>query len=76
MKRTLLKVTLVSIMALGFPAVAQQAKKLLVIVVKGLDNPFFEQINLGCQKWQKENPNTEYACLYTGRLPAPTRPAR
>jgi ribose transport system substrate-binding protein len=66
MKRILLKVALVSIMALGFPAVAQQAKKLLVIVVKGLDNPFFEQINLGCQKWQKENPNSDYACHYTG----------
>ena len=29
------------------------AKKQLVIVVKGLDNPFFEAINQGCQKWNK-----------------------
>ena len=43
-----------------------QSKKTLVIVVKGLDNPFFEQINLGCQKWLKENPNSPYTCLYTG----------
>ncbi|MFC3228335.1 sugar-binding protein [Marinibaculum pumilum] len=41
-------------------------KKTLAIVVKGLDNPFFEQINLGCQKWQKENPDSGYTCLYTG----------
>ncbi|WP_193188964.1 sugar-binding protein [Nisaea sediminum] len=47
------------------PAGAQD-KKVLAIVVKGLDNPFFEQINLGCQKWQKENPSSEYTCLYTG----------
>ncbi|HBU96760.1 MAG TPA: sugar ABC transporter substrate-binding protein, partial [Thalassospira lucentensis] len=36
------------------------------IVVKGLDNPFFEQINLGCQKWMSENKDSEYECLYTG----------
>jgi ribose transport system substrate-binding protein len=67
MKRTVLRVVLVCVLALAFgPAVAQQAKKLLVIVVKGLDNPFFEQINLGCQKWQKENPSSEYTCYYTG----------
>ncbi len=34
--------------------------------MKGLDNPFFEQINLGCQKWMSENPDSEYECLYTG----------
>jgi ribose transport system substrate-binding protein len=67
MKRTVLKVGLVALLALTVgPAVAQGAKKILAIVVKGLDNPFFEQINLGCQKWQKENPNSEYTCLYTG----------
>jgi ribose transport system substrate-binding protein len=43
-----------------------QEKKTLAIVVKGLDNPFFEQINLGCQKWASENPDSEYECLYTG----------
>lgn len=40
--------------------------KTLAIVVKGLDNPFFEQINLGCQKWNSENAGSEYKCLYTG----------
>ena len=42
------------------------AKKQLVIVVKGLDNPFFEAINQGCQKWNSENASSEYECFYTG----------
>ena len=57
-----------AIAMIGVMAAAAQAqdKKTLAIVVKGLDNPFFEQINLGCQKWQAENPDSEYTCLYTG----------
>jgi len=47
------------------PAAAQD-KEVLAIVVKGLDNPFFEQVNLGCQKWMSENPDSQYECLYTG----------
>ena len=43
-----------------------QQKKTLAIVVKGLDNPFFEQINKGCQEWMKNNADSEYECLYTG----------
>src|SRR6185295_13397884 len=46
------------------PVLAQD--KTLAIVVKGLDNPFFEQINLGCQKWNGENASSGYKCLYTG----------
>src|SRR5438105_5713348 len=45
-------------------AVAQ--KKQLVIVVKGLDNPFFEAIHQGCEKWNKENASSPYHCFYTG----------
>ncbi len=45
-------------------ALAQE--KTLAIVVKGLDNPFFEQINLGCQKWNTENASSGYKCFYTG----------
>ena len=37
--------------ALALGAGPALAKKQLVIVVKGLDNPFFEAINQGCQKW-------------------------
>ena len=41
-------------------------KKQLVIVVKGLDNPFFEAIHQGCEKWNKENASSPYHCFYTG----------
>ena len=41
-------------------------KKQLVIVVKGLDNPFFEAIHQGCEKWNSENADSEYNCFYTG----------
>ncbi|MEX0407860.1 substrate-binding domain-containing protein [Aquibium sp. LZ166] len=51
---------------LAFAASAFAQDKTLAIVVKGLDNPFFEQINLGCQKWNKENAGSEYNCFYTG----------
>ncbi|MFY0681789.1 MAG: substrate-binding domain-containing protein [Thalassovita sp.] len=43
-----------------------QDSNTLAIVVKGLDNPFFEQINLGCQQWLEENADSDYTCLYTG----------
>lgn len=49
----------------GTTALAQDANT-LAIVVKGLDNPFFEQINLGCQQWQADHPDSPYNCLYTG----------
>lgn len=66
MKTTLLAVTALSVMMLAAGSAAAQEKKTLAIVVKGLDNPFFEQINLGCQKWMSENADSEYECLYTG----------
>ena len=50
----------------AFAGSALAEDKTLAIVVKGLDNPFFEQINLGCQKWNKENEASGYKCLYTG----------
>jgi len=57
---------LVAAAALAFSAGPALAKKQLVIVVKGLDNPFFEAIHQGCEKWNKENANAEYECFYTG----------
>ena len=63
MKKSLL-LAAAAVMALGAgPALA---KKQLVIVVKGLDNPFFEAIHQGCEKWNKENASSEYECFYTG----------
>lgn len=55
-----------SAVALTAGAASAQDKKQLVIVVKGLDNPFFEAINQGCQKWNSENAASEYECFYTG----------
>ncbi|WP_426131774.1 sugar-binding protein [Pararhizobium sp. PWRC1-1] len=60
------KLLLLSVAVLALSAGQVLAKKQLVIVVKGLDNPFFEAINQGCQKWNKENPDSEYECFYTG----------
>jgi ribose transport system substrate-binding protein len=59
-------IMLASALALAAGAADAQDKKTLAIVVKGLDNPFFEQINLGCQQWMSENADSEYECLYTG----------
>ncbi|MEO8132461.1 MAG: substrate-binding domain-containing protein [Betaproteobacteria bacterium] len=66
MKKSILMlvgVALVSVVAAG-PAAAQ--KKTLAVVVKGLDNPFFTVLGDGCALWNKENPSSEYTCLYTG----------
>ena len=63
MKRLALMVAAATLALGAGPALA---KKQLVIVVKGLDNPFFEAINQGCQKWNKENADSEYECFYTG----------
>ncbi len=53
--------------ALALTTTAASAEdKILAIVVKGLDNPFFEQIHLGCEKANKELAGTGYTCLYTG----------
>jgi len=64
MQKVLLLAAAVAL-ALAGSAVAQD-KKQLVIVVKGLDNPFFEAIHQGCEKWNSENASSEYQCFYTG----------
>ncbi len=51
MKSGYLAVTALPILMLLAGQGVAQEKKTLAIVVKGLDNPFFEQINLGCKKW-------------------------
>ena len=66
MKMKMLLAAGAAVAALVSGAATAQAKDVLAIVVKGLDNPFFEQINLGCQKWMGENADSEYECLYTG----------
>jgi ribose transport system substrate-binding protein len=64
MKRIIL---LAAVAALSFGASEAAAqKKTLAVVVKGLDNPFFTVLGNGCKKWNEENPDSEYECLYTG----------
>jgi ribose transport system substrate-binding protein len=64
MKRRILMAGTVAALLMSGAAWAQD--KVLAIVVKGLDNPFFEQINKGCQKWNGENAGSGYTCFYTG----------
>src|ERR1700710_2571026 len=64
MKKTLVALAAAALTLSGGSAMAQ--KKQLVIVVKGLDNPFFEAIHQGCEKWNKENASSNYHCFYTG----------
>src|SRR5438477_12830198 len=64
MKKVLLPLAAAALALSAGSAMAQ--KKQLVIVVKGLDNPFFEAIHQGCEKWNKENASSEYECSYTG----------
>jgi ribose transport system substrate-binding protein len=63
--KTLVGLAVATVLAIAAPPALGQDKT-LAIVVKGLDNPFFEQINLGCQKWNAENKGKGYTCLYTG----------
>lgn len=66
MSKAMLKVAGLAVaLAMAVPVWAQQ-KKILAVVVKGLDNPFFTVLGDGCAKWNKENPKSEYTCLYTG----------
>ena len=65
MRKTLMFAT-AAMLALSAGMGMAADKKQLVIVVKGLDNPFFEAINQGCQKWNAENAASEYECFYTG----------
>lgn len=66
MKKSLLVVAGVVMVVLFAAAPALAQKKTLAVVVKGLDNPFFTVLGDGCARWNKENPNSEYSCLYTG----------
>ena len=66
MKKSLMFGAAAVAFALGASAGLAADKLQLVIVVKGLDNPFFEAIHQGCEKWNKENASSKYECFYTG----------
>ncbi|MBN9020573.1 MAG: substrate-binding domain-containing protein [Rhizobiales bacterium] len=65
MRKKLLLIAAAALVAAGGSSIAQE-KKTLAVVVKGLDNPFFTVLGNGCAKWNDENPDSEYECLYTG----------
>ena len=64
MKRALMLTASAVMMMAASGAIA--ADKQLVIIVKGLDNPFFEAIHQGCEKWNAENQGKGSSCFYTG----------
>jgi ribose transport system substrate-binding protein len=65
MKKSLLLIAAAAALAIAAgPAMAQ--KKVLAVVVKGLDNAFFTSMGNGCAKWNANNPDSDYTCLYTG----------
>ncbi|TPW26715.1 sugar-binding protein [Pararhizobium mangrovi] len=47
------------------PASAQNLKT-LALVVKGLDNPYFDLMHQGCERANKELKENGYTCYYTG----------
>lgn len=66
MKKTMLALAGLAIVgALAGSAYAQD-KKILAVVVKGLDNPFFTVMGQGCADWNTAHADSEYECLYTG----------
>ena len=66
MKKSILTFAGIGLMAISITSAHAADKKQLVILVKGLDNPFFESIHKGCEKWNAENASSAYQCFYTG----------
>lgn len=65
MRKTMFLLAGAMAVALAGSAVAQD-KKILAVVVKGLDNPFFTVMGQGCADWNTAHADSEYTCLYTG----------
>src|SRR5688500_11660606 len=64
--RKILLLLAATALTLSFGSAMAQDKKTLAVVVKGLDNGFFTVMGKGCADWNKEHPDSEYECLYTG----------
>jgi len=64
-KTTLMLAGAAVVAGLASGAVAAD-KKILAVVVKGLDNPFFTVMGQGCADWNAAHADSEYECLYTG----------
>ncbi len=48
------------------PLPPSQPIRPLALVVKGLDNPYFDLMHQGCERANKELKNQGYTCYYTG----------
>jgi ribose transport system substrate-binding protein len=67
MKKTMLLLAGAGVIAMLSAGTAMaQEKKILAVVVKGLDNPFFTVMGQGCADWNAAHADSEYECLYTG----------
>jgi ribose transport system substrate-binding protein len=66
MKKTMLALAGLAIVGALAGSAHAQDKKILAVVVKGLDNPFFTVMGQGCADWNTAHPDSEYECLYTG----------
>ena len=66
MKKSMLLLIGAAVMAFAATGAHAADKKVLAIVVKGLDNPYFEQVHLGCEKWNTDHADSDYTCMYTG----------
>jgi ribose transport system substrate-binding protein len=66
MKKTMMVLAGALTVAMLSTGAAYAQKKVLAVVVKGLDNPFFTVMGQGCADWNAANPDSEYECLYTG----------
>ena len=66
MNKKLMALVATAALSVAFSPTMAQDKKELAIVVKGLDNPYFEEMHKGCEQWNQENADSEYICTYTG----------
>ncbi|MEO5805864.1 substrate-binding domain-containing protein [Devosia sp.] len=66
MKKTMLMLAGVAMFAALASGAQAADKKILAVVVKGLDNPFFTVMGQGCADWNTAHADSEYECLYTG----------
>ena len=66
MKKTILALAGIALIGALAGGVQAQDKKVLAVVVKGLDNPFFTVMGQGCADWNAAHTDSEYECLFTG----------
>lgn len=66
MNKTMLALAGIAIVGALAAGAQAQDKKILAVVVKGLDNPFFTVMGQGCADWNTAHADSEYECSFTG----------